>query len=294
MSGAVNYRAIYPDFEISLKRYGTSQASFQDLFNNSHSKKPYFKLLKKFERIYNKDKVKEALSSRLKIPKLIHQIWLGGNPPERYRQFMDSWKALASWKYRLWTDADLPEFDHPLLKQDLSLVEKADVLRLEILSKYGGLYVDTDVMCVNENFFDFANRQYSFYAGLEPLENYYLEASENFYLRCGTAIIAGKKGHPLISKCLEEIEHNYAIHPGKWPVTKTGPDFVTQMITSNSNLLRGGMIFPPTFFYPLSYKIEEAAVAKLHIRDETACVHYFDISWSPNNRSNLYCKRAGH
>lgn len=282
MSGAakVNYRAIYPDFEISLKRYGQSQAAFHDLYSPSNSRKPYYKLLKNLERIYNKDRSKTDLSSNYRIPQIIHQIWLGGEPPAKYASFIKSWVELAKWEYRLWTDKDLCRFKHPLLASDTSLIEKADLLRLELLHRFGGLYVDTDVLCLNANFFEFANREYDFYAGLEPLENCYIDPVEQFYLRCGTAVLASAPNHPLLKQCLEEIAAHHGLHSGKWPVLRTGPDFFTKILNDHLRLLgNDGMIFPPTFFYPLSYKIEEAAVAKLHIRDETAAVHYFDISW---------------
>lgn len=280
MNGAVNYRAIYPDFEISLKRYGKSQKAFHEFFSAQNAQEPHYKLLKHLEKIYNNDKEKTTVSSQYHIPKILHQIWLGGKPPSKYESFINSWKALSDWEYRLWTDDDLSQFKHPLLKTGASFVEKADVLRLELLHTYGGLYVDTDVMCLHGDFFDYANRQYVFYAGLEPLENCYIETIDNFYLRCGTAVLASKPGHPLFKKCLDEIEQHHGKHPDKWAVLRTGPDFVTKIMNDDVKLIgQDGIIFPPTFFYPISYKIEEAAVAKLHIRDETACVHYFDISW---------------
>lgn len=278
MSRAVDLRALYPDFEISLLRYGLSQIPFNEFYSPSHSDTPYYKLLKKFESLYNRDK-KRSYHSREKIPRLIHQIWLGGEVPAKYSLFMDSWKQLTGWEYRLWKDEDLSQFSHPLLKRETSLVEKADVLRLEILHRFGGLYVDTDVMCLEGNFFSYANRQYSFYAGLEPLDNCYINPIDDFYLRVGTAVLASVPQYPLVGQCLAEIEENVNSHPNSWPVAKTGPDFVTKVIYTHQKLLKDAVIFPPTFFYPLSYSIEEAALAKLHIRDESACVHYFDISW---------------
>jgi len=277
MSGA-DLRALYPDFEVSLLRYGLSQTPFNEFYSPCHSKKPYYKLLKKVESIYNKDKIK-SYTSKEKIPHLIHQIWLGGKVPAKYSLFIDSWKKLTGWEYRLWGDQDLSQFSHPLLKQAASLVEKADVLRLEILRRFGGLYVDTDVMCLDGSFFSYANHQYSFYAGLEPLDNCYIRPIDDFYLRVGTAVLASIPEYPLVTQCLEEIEENFKSHSSNWPVARTGPDFVTKVIYNHQKLLKDAIVFPPTFFYPLSCSIEEAALAKLHIRDESACIHYFDISW---------------
>ena len=87
--------------------------------------------------------------------KLIHQIWLGKKPlPDWFADYRDSWLAhFPEWKYRLWRDEDLPgllpgmisttAFDH-----DLNVALRSDVLRLELLRKYGGMYVDVDFECM--------------------------------------------------------------------------------------------------------------------------------------------------
>mmetsp|Transcript_11949 Transcript_11949/g.34641 ORF Transcript_11949/g.34641 Transcript_11949/m.34641 type:complete len:177 (+) Transcript_11949:86-616(+) len=74
-----------------------------------------------------------------RIPKIIHQIWLGGNqiPPECI-PWMESWKRYhPDWEYKLWQDGDLENL--PLLPRCRALIasasnpaEKADILRLEV------------------------------------------------------------------------------------------------------------------------------------------------------------------
>ena len=42
------------------------------------------------------------------LPKIIHQIWLGGQLPEKYRAWSESWKKFnPDWQYILWTDEDV-------------------------------------------------------------------------------------------------------------------------------------------------------------------------------------------
>lgn len=50
--------------------------------------------------------------------------------------------------YRLWRDADVAALD--MINRDAfdaakTMAQKADILRLEILYQYGGIYLDTDV-----------------------------------------------------------------------------------------------------------------------------------------------------
>ena len=87
------------------------------------------------------------------IPKVIHQIWIGGKPlPAQWAHYGEQIKALhPSWAYRLWTDADLPglwDMDPFGLKAVYALWEnvgyQSDILRLLILWLYGGVYLDTD------------------------------------------------------------------------------------------------------------------------------------------------------
>jgi mannosyltransferase OCH1-like enzyme len=63
---------------------------------------------------------------------------------------MKTWEDMnPSWEYKLWSDDNLPElvcqeqFDN--MKQ---LHGKADILRYELLYKYGGFYIDADSECI--------------------------------------------------------------------------------------------------------------------------------------------------
>lgn len=89
------------------------------------------------------------------IPRIIHRIWLGPDDPmpEAFQRYGDRWRELhPDWEVIDWTDRDLlPLLDmQALFDQAASLYPKdwkrfeADLLRLELLKAYGGVYVDTD------------------------------------------------------------------------------------------------------------------------------------------------------
>ena len=48
------------------------------------------------------------------IPRILHQIWLGGSPiPEEFLEFSAGWRRHhPHWEYRLWTDRRLPRLVH--------------------------------------------------------------------------------------------------------------------------------------------------------------------------------------
>ena len=81
------------------------------------------------------------------IPRVIHQIWLGPAVPETVRVWTESWRRLhPSWEHRLWRDAD---FDWLRLRTHFDAATqraiKADIARLEVIDRFGGVYVDADI-----------------------------------------------------------------------------------------------------------------------------------------------------
>jgi mannosyltransferase OCH1-like enzyme len=83
-----------------------------------------------------------------KIPKIIHQIWLGPfNPPQKA---MDSWVRLhPSWEYHLWTEDNLPDLINQKAFDDSDdLPQKSDILRYDLLYRFGGIFIDADEYCL--------------------------------------------------------------------------------------------------------------------------------------------------
>ncbi|MBS1665476.1 MAG: hypothetical protein JST68_30825 [Bacteroidetes bacterium] len=89
------------------------------------------------------------------IPKKIHQIWIGPYPPPW--KWIDSFRkafttAFPDWEYFLWREEDIAGLD--LVNRDLYEKEqypagKADILRYELLYRYGGIYIDADAQWLN-------------------------------------------------------------------------------------------------------------------------------------------------
>ena len=84
------------------------------------------------------------------IPRIFHQIWLGkGTLPLKFRAYRDTWRLHhPEWEHKLWTDDNLPPLVNRALFDSVSgYREKADLLRYELLYRYGGVYIDTDFEC---------------------------------------------------------------------------------------------------------------------------------------------------
>lgn len=213
----------------------------------------------------------------LQIPKTIHQIWIGGTLPEKYKGLQRTWQEKhPGWEYRLWTDADLAAFpftDRARFERAVSIGEKADIFRYEILYHYGGLYVDTDFECLRS--FDNVHSSCDFYVGLEAA------LSDTQGPAIGNALIGSVPGHPILASCLKEISRK---PPGATPdevQSVSGPGCLRKAFFKRSNQ-RGGfrnIAFPFTYFYPIPSPHRNDEEKESWIQPESFGVHYWDVSW---------------
>lgn len=182
------------------------------------------------------------------IPKIIHHVWPDTKPiPQKFITFMNTFKDKhPDFKFYLWDLNNLPSdtSQHVLdiLKNDnYGYAIKADILRLEILRLYGGVYVDTDMECLKP-LYDFLD--YDFFIGKQDRE------------LVNTAIIGCTKDNDIIAKCmniaLSNLSNtsydilNYMAH------VKTGPHVFTEVIknTQTDNKIK---CFEPEYFYPIHF-----------------------------------------
>lgn len=99
-----------------------------------------------------------------RIPTTIHFIWLGPMdamplktvPSDTWNGPMQSWRVHnhAMFEFRLWRDAEgisnffnREAFQHAMTNELYGMA--SDILRLEILYEYGGVYIDIDYQCAS-------------------------------------------------------------------------------------------------------------------------------------------------
>ena len=81
------------------------------------------------------------------IPKIIHQIWIGKQPPAQIKAWMLTAQRLSGWEYILWNSDTLKqqygtEFFSTYSNCNYGL--QADIYRLRVLKDFGGFYLDCD------------------------------------------------------------------------------------------------------------------------------------------------------
>jgi mannosyltransferase OCH1-like enzyme len=223
--------------------------------------------------IYDKCK-KSEVKEKPSIPKIIHQIWLGGPFPEKYGNFRDTWlKNHPGWEYKLWTDKDIEEL-HLVNKKKYengqNYGEKSDIARYEILYRFGGLYVDTDFECIKS--FEQLHYTLDFYAGLVHEKD----------CIANNAIIGACPGHPILKICIDDLF--YITNNSPDLLERTGPYFFTRCINKYlANDPAGVIIFPASYFYPWPSRHRKQNSRKeieSWFRQETLAVHHWYVSWA--------------
>ncbi len=214
--------------------------------------------------LFEKSSIESGLKYQvLKIPKIIHQIWLGGLVPKKYAKWMSTWSEHhPDWTYILWTDDDIQYlrlFNRDLFNKAKNYGEKSDILRVELINLFGGLYIDTDYECLKP--LDQFHHCNSFYVSAIPYGGVGF-ATNN-------ALIAAPPRHPLLKKLVETMKKS-----AKFPdlSNRTGPIYFTRTIFENFDLIpKDATIYPPCYFTPDPYAART---------DENSyAIHRFDASW---------------
>lgn len=179
------------------------------------------------------------------IPKILHQIWIGPKPAPT--NLMRTWKEKhPDFEYILWDERELiqrgfqTECQEPLqwMKE---INGQADILRWEILYKYGGYFVDADSICIEP--FDFVFENATAFATFE---------NEN--IRAGlvaTGTMGFIPGHPL---CYDIIQWMRTSEEAKRLIHETrawysvGPGLLTRMLDTGK--YKDFTVFPSYMFLP--------------------------------------------
>lgn len=209
------------------------------------------------------------------IPKKIHYIWLGEKEKDRASQIcINSWKRqLPEYDIIEWSEKNLPianiektnKFFHMCKKYKLWAF-MSDYLRLWILYREGGIYLDTDVQVVKK-FDDLL--QYPMFLGYEM----------NDYI--GTGIIGAEKENPLIFELLNFYEKEI------WKVDYYNNPIIFSNILQNKTelkkecvLLERDMLSP---YNPMK-KYGNNAVEN----DKTYTIHWFNANWGMSRKGYVF------
>lgn len=181
---------------------------------------------------------------RQTIPKIIHQIWLSDSPPDSW---MDTFRvsfrhAHPNWRYELWTPARVQALhlhNRAAYDNETSMAGKADILRYELLYKFGGIYVDADIAWLGTR--DLGELLAATNASGLFLAYECRRDPEAF----ANSVIGSSAYNPLMHLTVRALGRAYATCGGGPAWTVTGPYFLDQVLHDV-----GATVFPYHYFYP--------------------------------------------
>ena len=200
-----------------------------------------------------------GLPRRTRIPRVLHQIWVGSKPmPDEQRDFVAGWQRRhPTWEHRLWTDADLPALDisPALARRAVTPAELSNLVRYSVVERYGGVYIDTDFEC------------------LRPLDR--LARGLDGFAACSKpgivapGLFGAVPGHPAIARSASLARK---VLGTRYPETTSGPILFTHVMWDFPEFT----IYPPELFYPYLWD-------EMHRRrerfDDAYAVHHWTLSW---------------
>ena len=134
----------------------------------------------------------------MSIPERLHIIWVGPRPFPHTR-YLQAWEAMhPRWEVTFWSDLSGEHFDNQgVIDAIPHTAGKVNLIRLELLHRYGGVYVDADT------------------EPLKPLhtlpvpdwaDSWAMTSRNNFVQN---AVMAATPHHPVIGRLLDQAAERY-------------------------------------------------------------------------------------
>jgi hypothetical protein len=208
------------------------------------------------------------------IPKVIHYVWVGGEPMGALqRRCINSWRQhLPNYKFRLWDENNLPAsvMTHPYFqamygKRKWAFV--SDYVRFWALRHEGGIYLDTDTEVLKS---------------FDPLlghEVFFGRTKDGFV---AAGVIGAVPEHSVIKAILDVYDQD-----GKFNTERTSPRIVTEVL--DRGLFPDVVIYDYQYFNPCDDG-EHCSAAKLALAYTN---NHWAESWVPFARVRKLLRRSG-
>lgn len=210
------------------------------------------------------------------IPKTIHYTWFGkGKKSELHSKCIESWKRYCpNYEIVEWNESNYDIYKNSYIKQAYQREKWAyvsDYARMDILYRYGGIYLDTDVELL-KNIDALLETEAFLCFGEWPAPN----------SGAGMGCI---KRHPIIKEIMETRESIEFIQEDGGNDARTNSNYEMQVLMRHgfhmdfSYQMKDGMIlYPPDVIAPVSITGRDS-----FLTDRSIGIHYCNNSWRSNN-----------
>lgn len=213
-------------------------------------------------------------SENKSIQNIIHFIWIGNNKiPDTYIEYIESWiKKHSNYKFCFWNDENIPILINQKYYDDAkTYAMKADILRYELLYFFGGIYVDTDFLCIKN--IDKIISKYDGFSGYESSK----------YIAIG--LMGFKKYDNILFNIIKNIPYNIIFNTNNKSIPElTGPIYFTKMWNKYKN--DNHHSFSQNYFYSYTFEDKDNQ-RKYIINNDTYAIHTWGYSWKKNNVETL-------
>lgn len=206
------------------------------------------------------------------IPKIIHYCWFGKNEKsDLVIKCIDSWKKKCiGYQIIEWNEENFDININSYVKEAYENKKWAfvsDYVRIMVLYKYGGIYLDTDVEILKslDTFLD--NK---LFFGFESIE------------KISTGIIGAEPNNKFLENILNDYGKRKFIIDNKLDLS-TNVDMITNMcklkgikLNNLYQIVDGITLYPIEFFSP-----KDNETGEINVTDNSCAIHYFSGSWLP-------------
>lgn len=207
------------------------------------------------------------------IPKIIHYCWFGGKEkPDSVKKYMNTWKRYCpDYEIKEWNESNFDIYENDYCREAYEAKKwafVADMARLVVLEKYGGIYMDTDVEVVRP--FDdlLANGAFMCFENRDSVS-------------IGT--LGVEKGNPIIADFLTPYNNRHFLRDdGSYDLT-SNLKIITPVLTSKYHLVLNGqrqMLPHDVLVLPMESFIAKDSMTGWIMADEsTYAIHHYAASW---------------
>lgn len=216
------------------------------------------------------------------IPKIIHYCWFGGNELSgKAAECIDSWRRFCpDYEIREWNEQNYDVSGIPYIRdayKEKKWAFVSDYVRLDVVYRYGGIYLDTDVEII------------------KPLD-YFLEQEAFFALEKQNAYIATGLGFGAVAgndkiRLLREVYHRLSFYreDGRLNLVacpKYTMDFFVKwgfQVKDITQKCGEAIIYSSEYFCPMDYN-----TGKINITKNTYGIHWYEASWFPESDKKIH------
>lgn len=206
------------------------------------------------------------------IPKIIHYCWFGNKRiPHQFKKYIKTWKKFCpDYEIICWNENNYDINKIPYTKEAASLKKWAfvtDYARLDIIDKYGGIYLDTDVeICKSLN----SLLKNKGFCGFEV--SGFINFGLGFGAEPNNKIISEIKRYYEKRSFKNDLENNELI---TCPIIQT-EIFLKHGLKKNNTkqIINDIHVYPSDFFCPMNY-----SQILNNFTKNTFSIHHYSATW---------------